>query len=365
LISLIFGARGICLRKYEIESLLKSFLLFFALIMIVYGLYVWQNYTNRKHQLDTRILQEMKLFVYDPTSDRFGVDFVPPTPETTLLVLHYSDDEVYGFFKVPTMDNYLMKVVMPMYRYRERLEAIRSEVIRGMLLYILLIVIVSLLLAYYSLMPIRRALKLNKEFMKDILHDVNTPIASIAVNLKLLQKKFGEQKAIERINSNIKTLVMMRENMQAYLGDQNEEDSELFIRELVSERLEYYGSLYPNIMFDNRLDPEVIFKVPERTCIRILDNIIGNAAKYNKQNGNGTVKVYLDKDLLVVSDTGRGIKNIEKVFDRHYKEGERGMGLGLHIVWKLARKMGISVKIESEVDKGTRVMIDCAKVRIK
>jgi signal transduction histidine kinase len=306
----------------------------------------------------------MKLFVYDPTSDRFSVDFVPPTPETTLLDLHRSDNEVFGYFKVPTMDNYLMKAILPIKKYEERISSIHNDVIKGMILYLLLIAFVSLLLAFYSLQPIRRALRLNKEFMKDILHDVNTPIASIAINLKLLQKKFGEHIAIDRIDNNIETIGMMRENLHAYLGEKVEEESSFDLGGLIDERLDYFQTLYPHIVFENRIEQDsVAFKTRKRACIRILDNIIGNAAKYNKRDGS--VTAYIEKDILVISDTGRGIQNVKKVFTRHYKEGERGMGLGLNIVWKLVVKLGISISIESEVDKGTKVKIDCSEVRVK
>ncbi len=351
------------MRNYEVESFVKSFLLFFVLITIVYGLYVWQNYTSRRHQLDTRILQEMKLFVYDPTSDRFGVDFVPPTPETTLLTLHHSEDEVYGFFKVPTMDNYLMKAIMPMSKYEERLRTIRSEVIRGMLLYLLLIAGVSLLFAYYSLQPIRRALHLNKEFMKDILHDVNTPIASITINLKLLQKKFGDHIAIERIKNNIETLEMLHKNIHSYLGEKKEEKSVFGLADLIDGRLEYFRVLYPHLRFENKIDPKTRIETRKRAFVRIVENIIGNAAKYNKKDGS--VIVYMEDDILVIEDSGIGIQNVKKVFKRHYKEGERGMGLGLHIVSKLTKRLGLSIEIESEPGNGTKVKIDCSKVRVK
>ncbi len=351
------------MKNYEIESFIKSFLLFFILITIVYGLYVWQNYTNRKHQLDTRILQEMKLFVYDPTSDRFGVDFVPPTPETTLLTLHHGEDEVYGYFKVPTMDNYLMKAIMPMSKYQERLSSIRSEVISGMLLYLLLIAVVSLLFAYYSLQPIRRALYLNKEFMRDILHDVNTPIASMTINLKLLQKKFGSFAAIDRIRNNIETLQMLHKNIHSYLMEEKEDEIVFSLSELIDERLEYFKALYPHLNFEKHIDAAIKIKTRQRAFIRIVDNIISNAAKYNKQDGS--VVVYMEDRALVIEDTGRGIKNVNKVFQRHYKEGERGLGIGMHIVSKLIRQLGLSIRIQSKLDKGTKVKIDCSKVMLR
>jgi signal transduction histidine kinase len=356
----MFEERGICLKNYEVESLVKSFLLFFLLIASIYLLFMWQNYTTKQHALDIHILQEMKIFTYEPLSKRFGVDFVPPDANETLLILHNELNEVYGVFRVPTMDDYLMKVTLPMGQYEDRLDVIRMDVIRGAVFYLILIFAISLLLAYYSLHPIRQALRLNKEFMKDILHDVNTPIASIAVNLKLLQKRYGKSTSIDRITNNIETIGMLRENLHAYLGDRVEEEQMFDLGEMLAQRLGYFRTLYPHLTFRHQINQEIRIRSRHHACIRILDNLIGNAAKYNKQDGSVVLRI--EGTRLVIADTGRGIKNVDQVFRRHYKEGDRGMGLGLHIVYKLCRKLHISIEIKSRVNEGTEVYLDCSSV---
>jgi len=84
---------------------------------------------------------------------------------------------------------------------------------------------------------------------------------------------------------------------------------------------------------------------------RILDNLLINAAKYNKENGD--VQIQIKATTLSISDTGKGIKNANKIFDRFYKEHERGLGIGLHIVKKLCDELNIKIKVSSQVDKGT------------
>jgi signal transduction histidine kinase len=85
--------------------------------------------------------------------------------------------------------------------------------------------------------------------------------------------------------------------------------------------------------------------------IRILDNLLTNAAKYNKKNGS--VFVTYKENVLEIEDTGIGIKNPDKVFQRFYKEHERGIGIGLHIVKKLCDELGIRIGLTSEVGTGT------------
>ena len=348
------------MRNYELESLLKSFALFFALMVAIYGLLLYQSYSDKHHELDTRILQQMRIFSFEPTSDAFELKFVPAAAAGKLLTLHRGTDGVYGYFVVPTEDDFRMQVILPMAAYRRQLRQIRDEALQGAVLYLVVIFLASLLLAYYSLQPIRRAMQLNKEFIRDILHDVNTPLASIAVNLKLLEKRFGHHRALDRIQNNIETLGVLRENLHTYLGKRQGEISDFDLASLVAERLEYFRVLYPTIRFEQTIDGGVVCRTYRHAFVRILDNLISNAAKYNTAKGNVTVT--LSGMLLVVADTGRGIRDPGRAFERHYKEGERGMGLGLHIVETLCVQLDIGLKLESTVGVGTQVSLDCRAV---
>ncbi len=347
------------MKNYEVESLAKSFALFFMLIASIYLLFMWQSYRAKQQQLDARILQEMRIFTFDPVTGAFDVTFVPKDANRTLLILHHAPKEVYGYFRIPTVDDALMKVSLNASEYAARLKNIRLEVLRWAVLFLLLIAGISLLLAYYTLKPIRQALRLNKEFMKDILHDVNTPMASIVVNLKLLQKKYGTDNAIDRIGSNVETIAMLRENLHAYLGEREEEESIFDLGLLLDERLAHFRILFPQITFSNQVQA-LPLKTRKRAMVRIIDNLIGNAARYNRRGGSVTAR--MEGDVLLIEDTGRGIRDTSRVFQRHYKEGERGMGLGLHIVQNLCRKLGIAIAMESEVGVGTRVKLALTKV---
>jgi len=328
--------------------------------MAIYGLFLYQSYVDKHHALDTRILQQMRIFSFDPTTQAFEIAFVPKEQAGRLLELQHDPDRVYGTFVVPTEDDFRMQVILPIEKYREQLTQIRDEVLRGAVLYLLLIAVISLVLAYYSLQPIRRAMRLNKEFIRDILHDVNTPIASIAVNLKLLEKRFGHARAIDRIQNNIETLGVLRENLHAYLGKRQGELSEFGLHDLVAERLEYFRVLYSTLTFDLAIPQEVLLRTQRNAFVRILDNLIGNAAKYNVAQGSVTVR--WEETRLTIADTGRGIRDPGRAFERHYKEGERGMGLGLHIVQSLCRELKIGLTLESEVGVGTQVHLACSEI---
>ena len=88
---------------------------------------------------------------------------------------------------------------------------------------------------------------------------------------------------------------------------------------------------------------------------RILDNLLTNACKYNKKNG--TVFIDIIKNKMTIRDTGVGIKNTTKIFQRYYKENETGLGIGMSIVKKLCDMLEISISVKSVINEGTTIVL--------
>ncbi len=59
----------------------------------------------------------------------------------------------------------------------------------------------------------------------------------------------------------------------------------------------------------------------------------------------------MSKSRFTISNSSYGVKNPSKVFERFYKESDRGLGIGLHIVDKLCNTLDInrSFKVENRV----------------
>jgi PAS domain S-box-containing protein len=92
-------------------------------------------------------------------------------------------------------------------------------------------------------------------------------------------------------------------------------------------------------------------------------NLISNAIKYTPSDGQVTVELkQIEQNLQIkVSDTGIGIENkdIPRIFDKFYRvrsemtKNISGTGLGLSIVKCVVDAHNGSIKVESEVGKGT------------
>ena len=303
----------------------------------------------------------MKICSYNLKCEGLELDFVPNSKDIKTEKL-YKNDKVYSFFSVPTVDNYLMKIVLPQEAYESLIKTIKKELFKSFLFYLLLIAILSFFFSIYTLRPLKDALTLNEQFIKDIIHDINTPLSALIVNFKLFQKEIGDNHKIDRMRSSVSTILSLQNNLQAFLDNSPLQKEQFVLLELMHERILYFQTIYPNIEFNINFN-KVKIETNRDAFVRIIDNILSNACKYNKHDG--AVKIKNISNMLFIEDSGKGIKDIDKVFKRYYKESERGIGIGMHIVKKLCEKLGIEISIESDVDKGTVISLNLKEVIVK
>jgi len=98
-------------------------------------------------------------------------------------------------------------------------------------------------------------------------------------------------------------------------------------------------------------------------AIRLVDNIISNAIKYNRVGA--TLDITLTTKVLKVKDSGIGIeeRDLHQIFDRFRRanKSEGGFGIGLNIVYQLTQLYGFDIDIVSEPNIGTEVIIKWQK----
>ena len=96
---------------------------------------------------------------------------------------------------------------------------------------------------------------------------------------------------------------------------------------------------------------------------QILTNLLSNALKFTPEYGKVQVAIERENEqlILIIKDTGIGIltEKLPYIFDRFYqtdasttRKGE-GTGIGLALVKELVNLMEGTIKVESEVQKGT------------
>jgi len=349
------------MKAYEKESLFKNFMVFFLLLELLLILLFLQIYHNNKNDYHKELLHKMQLCSYFLKCDKFQVAFAEKKRKD-LNKLYNISDGIDAYFYIPKSKKYDMRLHYPIEDYNKDIDKIFKNILYKFIAFSILLFGVAIIFTIYSLNPIRKAIKLNDEFIKDILHDFNTPIASMVLNIEMFNDENGEDFYIKKVTQSLNNILQLQDNLTTFLHHSPSQMSMVDINSITKERLEFIQSIYPKIRFEYKEISSFETITNRELLIRIIDNILSNAFKYNRPKG--LVVVTIDKYKIIIKDTGKGIKDTKKIFQRYYTEQDRGIGLGLHIVQKLTQELNIKLKIETEIDKGTEVTLYFPKMDI-
>ncbi len=240
------------------------------------------------------------------------------------------------------------------------------EIYRMALLVALSIVLLLFLLSYFVFknfaLPFEKVNRRLDSFIKDSMHEINTPLSIINVNIDMFAQKFGENKYMTRIKAASKTLATIYNDMD-YLIKQDRfgfEKESIDMSAFIRERVAYFqdvASLRQIVIHENVEEDITLYFNPTKLQ-RIVDNTISNAIKYSHEKSIVNVILTLKEGRIVfeVEDFGVGIEKPEKIFERYYRENlnKGGFGIGLNIVKRIVDEHGIELTITSHPGKGSK-----------
>ena len=171
----------------------------------------------------------------------------------------------------------------------------------------------------------------------------------------MLEDEIGENSKVKRIQNSVANILNLQSNLRSYLHSHSAQKEEVDLRKLLNDRVSMLEKNFQELEFRVEVKEQHL-NTNRDAFIRVIDNLLTNAAKYNKKDGKVILKT--EGSVLYIKDTGKGIKNPSKVFERFYKEQERGIGIGLHIVKKLCDELGIEIRVDSIVGEGTNFSLN-------
>jgi len=339
--------------RFERKFLIYSFLIVFSLLLVLISVINYYSYKEAKYFLIDDIKKELEICSYKLNCQDVKIDFEKKSDHLLPFVLKEDDKNFYMLFNLSQIKKYFLKLSISKQIYKNKLSKIKRKILGQFFIEFLFILVISRIFVYLLYLPLKEAYKINENFIKDILHDFNTPITTLKLNLFLLKKEIGNNQRIEKIEQSIQTILNYQENLKAFLSYNPNQIETFNIRELIDEKLKFYSASYPNIFYKNDADCKIT--INKQAFNSILDNLISNAFKYNKTNGK--IEIFFKNKNLYIKDTGKGIKNLKKVFDRFYKENERGVGIGMNIVKRLCDELKIDIDIDSNKN-GTTIILN-------
>ena len=203
-------------------------------------------------------------------------------------------------------------------------------------------------------------------FVADVSHELRTPLTVILGAAEVLQTRVGDHPELATLAERIRRTAADTGNRVAALlllsrAPETLEMRRTALASIVRQEMEWCQPLLQGkdvtLSFDV-VDDVHLYTRPELAGTAV-GNLIRNACQYTEQ---GSVQVRLERERLVVEDTGVGIPAgiRERVFEGYVRADQgspTGSGLGLAIVHRVAQHLGWAMSLEDRTSGGSRFIL--------
>ena len=213
----------------------------------------------------------------------------------------------------------------------------------------------------------QRAIGARDAVMAVVSHDLRSPLNSFNLSLELLRESEtgkNERPILDRMQRAVTHMNRLIEDL-------------LDVSRIERDELKVSPSLVPvGVLLDELQSMcapiaqagKITLVIGERTdvtlsadrhrILQVLGNLVNNALKFSPRHGKVSIDATQRDGELVfsVSDEGPGIsqQDLPRVFERFYRHGGNGLGLGLHISKAIIDAHGGRIWADSEPGKGAR-----------
>ena len=232
---------------------------------------------------------------------------------------------------------------------------------------------------FHDITQLKQADKVRRDFVANVSHELRTPLSVVRGYIEtLLDNPKTSDKELSRIlrvmERHSKRLGLLVDDLLtlAQLESRNTtlQFSDVQLPELFESVIRDWGKQLAEkrlkVAVDLSPDAQTI-RGDETRLHEVLYNLMDNAVKYSRENGEILLQaVQRDHEITVsVSDNGIGISkdDLPRIFERFYRADKArsrelgGTGLGLAIVKHIVQLHGGRVEAESELGRGTTIQV--------
>ncbi|MEX6493980.1 coaggregation-regulating histidine kinase CarS [Fusobacterium animalis] len=209
-----------------------------------------------------------------------------------------------------------------------------------------------------------------KQFSSDVSHELRTPITVILAQsdyaLDYVDTLDEAMESFEVINRQAKKMTSLINQIMelSKLERQNEIEKErINFSNIILQLLEDYRTLLENsnIELITNIEKDLRIYGNKLMIERLFVNLFTNAMKFTKTTISVSLNRINKEIILQIKDDGVGIAKEEQkyIWDRFFqinnsrnKDKNRGSGLGLSMVNKIAQLHSATIEVESEIGKG-------------
>ncbi len=221
---------------------------------------------------------------------------------------------------------------------------------------------------------------IKNDFINNMTHELKTPISTIRLSSEMLLNNTNESsEKIERYASIIyKENKRLEQQVERVLniakldkGEVKFKKSDFDINEIITEAKDNFEF---NQLQENNGEISLSLRAGKSIVnsdivhlTNVIYNLLDNAVKYSNQSPkiNISTKNTKNKISISIKDNGKGIskENLKSVFEKFYRVSTgnlhdvKGFGLGLFYVKSIIEKLGGSVVVRSQINKGSEFII--------
>ena len=205
---------------------------------------------------------------------------------------------------------------------------IYQNVVLILLSFTVLIFFLSIFFLYRFALPFQRINQRLDRFIKDSMHEINTPLAIINVNIDLYNRINPHNKYLQRIKAAAKTLATLYNDMDYLIKNErlSFEYQNIDLSAYLQDRIDYFSEVaaLKNLTIVPQITEGIAIHFNPTQLQRIIDNNLSNAIKYSHEQGKIDVILETSGDSCVMrfKDEGVGIEDVNRIFERYYRENK-------------------------------------------
>lgn len=214
-----------------------------------------------------------------------------------------------------------------------------------------------------------------KCFSASAAHELKTPLATILVNLEVLEldgktSPDRMEKVLTIVKANTERMIRLVEDLMRLTSDKDHEmEEEVELSEVFAITLDELSPLIrkKDLTVSIENTPDISLTGSRVMLYRVMSNLLENAAKYNREHGSISIVTGRDDNGVTVKieDTGIGIPEeaLPHIFEPFYRVDQSrsravgGAGLGLPLVKDIVEKHGGEVTVKSAAGEGTTFIL--------
>lgn len=201
-------------------------------------------------------------------------------------------------------------------------------------------------------------------------HQIKTPISSMKLAFQ------GEDSTLSRrLSVDLFRIEQYVDMVLVYLRLDSEYTDYVFkecnMDEVIKNSVKKFASEFIGRKLSLEYEPEDVTVVSDSKWLEfVIGQIISNSLKYTETGG---IKIYFkEPKMLVIEDTGIGIaeEDLPRIFEKGYtryngRTDGSASGIGLYLCRRICGNLNIGIQTESEVGKGTRIILDLNQYKLK